>query len=104
MKCECEQNEKKSVLPGFLMEMIDKILKVIQSGIIDRIESAISRVVRDAVGVVIFASLGVIGFILFLVGLAVWIGSFIGLGFGLMIVGGGLFLIMLLMGLIQKNK
>lgn len=106
MKCECEQSEKKSVVTDFLMEMVGSILKTVQSGIIDRVESAVNRVVRDAVGVVIFAFLGLIGVAFFLVGLAVWLGSFtgLGLGVGLMIVGGGIFLLALLIALIQKIR
>ena len=106
MNCECEQDKKTSVMSRFLTEVVDRILKTIQSGIIDRAEKAVDRVVRNIILMIALAFLGVVGFTFLLVGIAIWLGSFtgLGLGVGLMIVGGSIFLLVLLITLIQKIK
>lgn len=100
---EC-QNKEKSTIMSIMSDMVGVILKTLQSGIIDRVEQAIGRAVRDAIGAVMFAFLILVGFIFFLVGTAIWLGSFFGLGVGLMIVGGLVFILTLFMSLIQKNR
>lgn len=103
---ECQNNEKTTTIISTVSEVVGSMLKVMQAGIIERIEKTASNIVRDVVGVIVFAFLGLIGFAFFLVGVAIWLGSFtgFGLGFGLMAVGGTIFLLALLIALIRKIK
>ncbi|MCK4635788.1 MAG: hypothetical protein KAT32_02900 [Candidatus Moranbacteria bacterium] len=102
---ECQNNEKSTII-STLSEMVGSMLKVVQTGIVERIEKVASRIVRDVVGVIIFALLGLVGFTFFLVGASIWLGDFsgLGLGFGLMSTGGVVFILALLIGLIQRIK
>ncbi len=102
---ECQKDDKSTII-STVSEVVGSMLKVMQAGIIERVEKTANRIVRDVVGVIVFAFLGLIGFAFFLVGAAIWLGSFtgLGLGFGLMIVGGSIFVLALLIGLIQKVR
>ncbi len=101
-----DQNNDKSTIISTVSEVVGSMLKVMQAGIIERIEKTASNIVRDIVSVITIAFLGLIGFTFLLVGVAIWLGSFtgFGLGFGLMVVGGSIFLLMLLITLIRKIK
>lgn len=101
-KNHCESSSILSVLS----EVASSMLKLAQERIIERIEAAVNRITRNVITMFVTVFLGLVGFIFILTGFSMWLGSIFGLGlwFGLMMTGTGIFILSLIIGLTQKNK